>query len=349
VKTMAAVLEEHGKPLVVEEVEIPDPAPDQVLVKLIASGVCHSQLHQIHNPASPVPLMLGHEATGVVAKVGGQVTHVKEGDPVMLTWLPRQPGRRPSTPTIYKLRGQEIRASVATWAEHSLLHEQFVVKMPTGVAMDVTAVIGCAVMTGSGAVINTAKVQAGQSVAVFGCGGVGLCILQAAANVGANPIIAVDLAKEKLEFASAFGATHLVNGAETDAVEEVIKISEGGVDYAYDAIGVPQTVVQILRAVKAGIPGLRHGGMAVLVGIVTQPTSIDAQLFRGERRYMMSLGGSPNPDKDFGLYLDWFRDGKLKLDKLVTQHFKLSEINDAVTALEKGQISGRSIIDFVGT
>jgi len=345
-KTMAAVLHEHGKPLVVDEVEIPDPAPDQVLVKLIASGVCHSQLHQIHNPASPMPLMLGHEATGVVEKAGGQVTHVKEGDPVMLTWLPRQPGRRPSTPTIYKLRGQEIRASVATWTEHSLLPEQYVVKMPAGIAMDVTAVVGCAVMTGSGAVINTAKVQAGQSVAVFGCGGVGLCILQAAAIVGANPIIAVDLAKEKLEFASAFGATHLVNAAETDAVAEVIKISEGGVDYAYDAIGVPQTVVQILRAVKAGIPGLRYGGLAVLVGIVTQPTSIDAQLFRGERRYMMSLGGSPNPDKDFGLYLDWFREGKLKLDKLVTQRFKLSEINDAVTALEKGQISGRCIIEY---
>ncbi|HEY7268562.1 MAG TPA: alcohol dehydrogenase catalytic domain-containing protein, partial [Dehalococcoidia bacterium] len=199
-KTRAAVHIEHQKPMVVEEIELPDPAPHQVIVKQFASGVCHSQLHQLHNPASRTPLLLGHESTGVVVAKGSEVTHVKEGDRVMVTWIPRAASEdtpRPQ-PSVVKFRGQDITAGAFTWAEATIADQQYVVRMVDDVATDVTAIIGCAVMTGCGAAMNTAKVGKGNSVAVIGVGGVGLCIVQAAANLGAGPIIAVDLNDEKL-------------------------------------------------------------------------------------------------------------------------------------------------------
>ncbi|MHB8577772.1 MAG: alcohol dehydrogenase catalytic domain-containing protein, partial [Dehalococcoidia bacterium] len=223
-RSRAAILAEHGKPLVIDEVELADPRPDQVLVRLFASGVCHSQLHQMHNPAQATPALLGHEATGVVEAAGRDVTHVREGDRVMVTWVPRSPLRQGPRPdaAVVNWRGQEARSgNVYTWGEHVLCSQVFVVPLPKDVPVDVTAIIGCAVITGCGAVTNTANVKAGETVAVFGCGGVGLCAIQAAANVDAGMVIAVDLDRGKLDFAREFGATHFVNASEGDAVEQV--------------------------------------------------------------------------------------------------------------------------------
>ena len=251
-------------PLRIDELELPDPGPHQVVVKQFASGVCHSQLHQMHGPREQ-PQLLGHESTGVVLATGSEVGHVQEGDRVMVTWVPRDPEqtRRPEPLTLTLNDGSVARSQGAfTWADHTITDEQYVVSLPDNVPTDVTAIIGCAVMTGSGAVYHTAGVQKGQSVAVFGAGGVGLSAIAAAAVVGADPIIAVDLSDRKLYFARRFGATNGVNASAGDAVERIRELTThpdelamsglpvAGVDYAFDCIGVRQTMEQILPAVR---------------------------------------------------------------------------------------------------
>ena len=217
--------------------------------------------------------------------------------------------------------------------------------MPT----DVTAVIGCAVMTGAGAIVNNLCVRPGQSVAVFGAGGIGLCAIAAAAAVDAYPIIAVDVTEEKLAFAQRFGATHLSQWRKSpirlDAIRE---LTNGGVDYAIDAIGLPQTQEQILRATRMGFSGLSRGGTALLIGI-TPPGAqaiLDTSLFIGNRSFTRTSGGDCRPDRDFPLFVRWYREGKLKLDELVTRRYALEQINEAVDDLEHGRILGRAIITY---
>jgi Zn-dependent alcohol dehydrogenase len=320
------------------------------VVKLFASGICHSQLHQINNEASPVPQLLGHEATGVVVQAGDKVSRVKEGDRVMVTWLPGAATKDLPPPSICGAtwRGQEVSSSnVYTWAEHCKVHEQYVVPMASDVDVNVTAIIGCAVMTGCGAVTNTANVQPGETVAVFGAGGVGLCAVQAAKNVGAGKVIAVDLDDKKLEFAQRFGATHLVNASKGDAVEQVRELSGGGVDYAFDTIGVPVTIQQILLATRMGVWAVEPGGTSVLVGVPMKNAELDfMHMLLGEKIYKGSIGGSVAPDKDFGRYVDWFKSGKLPLDQLVTTRYTIDQINEACEALEHGKIFGRSIMVY---
>jgi len=348
-KSTVAVHVEHGQPLVVEELDFPAPAPDQVLVRQFASGVCHSQLHQLHNPAQPRPALLGHESTGVVEAVGANVTHVKEGDHVMVTWVPRspEPGFRPA-PAVLSFRGEEVRSqNVFTWAKHTLVHHQYVVPLAKDVPTDVTAIIGCAVLTGVGAAQNTANVQAGQSVAVFGAGGVGLCVIAGAAARRASPIIAVDLSDEKLEFAKKFGATHGINAKETDPVQAILDLTGGGVDFAFDAIGVRQTMEQILPAVKPAQLGYSTGGTAVLVGVPQEDMTLNARmLLIGEKKYIGSIGGSSHPDRDFPQFVRMYKEGELDLNALVTTRYPLEQINEAVAALERGQIAGRAILEL---
>jgi Zn-dependent alcohol dehydrogenase len=220
--------------------------------------------------------------------------------------------------------------------------------MPKDVATDVTAVIGCAVMTGAGAIINTLQVKPGQSVALFGAGGIGLCAIAAAAIVDAYPIIAVDLIEEKLAFARRFGASHTVNAREVDAVQAIRQLTNGGVDYAIDAIGLPQTQEQILRAVRAGFSGLNRGGTALLIGI-TPPgaqVSLDTSLFIGNRSFTRTSGGDCRPDRDFPLFIRWYREGKLKLNDLITRRYTIDQINTAVDDLEHGRILGRGILTY---
>lgn len=352
-KTIAVVDAEHGQPLSVEEIELPDPGPREVRVKLFATGICHSQLHQIHNAASPRPQLLGHEATGVVEAAGRKVTHVREGDRVMVTWVPRD-----ATEETWNFqraraiaRGTEAKmTSVYTWAEDIVCHEQMVVRLDDDLPVDATAIIGCAVVTGVGAVLGTAKVQEGETVAVFGVGGVGMNVLAGAKIAGAGKIIAVDLAPEKLEFATTFGATHLVNARESDPVEAIRDLTGGGVDYAFDAIGLESVLNQCLGAVRPGLLGVYRGGTAVSVGIPQGPVTLQPRFFpTGERSLIGSLGGSAHPEQDFRDYLRWYRDGLLPLDAMITRRYSsLDSINEIVGTLERGEITGRAIVEFGG-
>lgn len=360
-KGRAAIFVEPKTPLVIDEIEFPDPAADQVLVKLFASGICHSQLHTMQRPPRPghrLPALLGHESTGVVAAKGRAVKHIKEGDHAITTWVDRDNATTDQALVTHALndraqysadwKGKAVMHSAATWAEYALASDRVVLPMDKDIATDVTSVIGCAVMTGAGAIINTLKVRPSQSVAVFGAGGIGLCALAAAAIADAYPLIAVDINPDKLGFARHFGATHVVNANEIDPVKAVQDLTAGGTDYAIDAVGLPRTQEQILRTVRAGYSGLNRGGTALLIGI-TPPDAkamLDTSLFIGNRTFTRTSGGDCKPERDFPIFLRWFRDGKLKLDELITNRYKLEEINLAVDDLAHGRILGRGILTF---
>ena len=350
VTTTAAVQTEPNGTLLVDDLELPDPRPDQVRVELLSSGVCHSQLHQMHNPALGRPLLLGHEGTGIVADVGRDVTHVKEGDKVIVTWVPRVPvrGRPAPEPTGAKFRGELAIGPVYTWSRMVLTSGTLVVPIPNEHPNDLSCIVGCAVLTGAGAVLNTAKVRPGESVAVFGVGGVGLSAIKAAALVEAYPIIAVDLLEEKLEFAKGFGATHTVNASgNADPIAAIHEITGGGADYAFDAIGVRETAEQILGATRGGGMGAdNHGGLSVLIGIPPAEITINPQLIMyDQRRYRGSLGAT-YPDTDFPMFLRWHQEGKFPLDQLITRRYRLEDINTACDDLHSGRILGRAIVEY---
>ncbi|MER6917864.1 zinc-binding dehydrogenase [Streptomyces spiralis] len=222
-----------------------------------------------------------------------------------------------------------------------------VVPMSPSDPTDITCLVGCAVLTGAGAVLHTANVGRGQSVAVFGVGGVGLSAIGAAAVAGADPVIAVDLADRKLQFAREFGATHGINALNTDPVEAISEIRPGGVDVAMDAVGAPVTALQILRAVRQGGPRAdNQGGTAVLLGIPVSDVSVDLnELLLYQRHYCGSLGAT-DPEADFPLFLGWVREGRFPLAKLVTDRFPLDRIDEACVALEEGRILGRAIVEM---
>jgi Zn-dependent alcohol dehydrogenase len=296
-------------------------------------------------------MALGHEGTGVVTKVGREVTHVKEGDHVISSWVSRTAvhGLPVSKPTGATFQERPLIADgdVYTWSEHMLTFGDKVVPMSPADPTDISCLIGCAVLTGAGAVLHTAKVSQGQSVAVFGAGGVGLSAIGAAAIVGANPIIAVDLEDEKLAFAEEFGATHKVNASKTDPVEAIREITRGGADYALDAVGAPATMVQVLAATREGGPRAdNQGGTAVLVGIPMSEIAVDmSKVVLYQRKYCGSLGAT-DPDTDFPMFLSWTREGKFPLARLVTDRYPLEQIDQACAALEQGHILGRAIIEF---
>ena len=347
-------------PLEVQEMNLPDPGPGQVVVKQYASGICHSQLHTMHGPRRR-PALLGHESTGIVLKKGAAVTHVEEGDTVLVTWVPRDAANADGPPERTPLDiggGHTIAQSVFTWADHTITDQQYVVRAPSEIATDVTAIVGCAVMTGAGAVLNTANVQEGDSVAVFGVGGVGLSAVVGARMRGADPIIAVDLDDDKLEFAKRFGATDGINAGKVNAVEAIHAMTGkpdhsaaglpvSGVDFAFDCIGHKVTMEQIVPACRPGRTGLCHGGTAVLVGVPLTKVELSAiEILSQEKQFRGSIGGSCSPDRDFPMFLDWHASGELDLDALVTERYGIDDINEATTALDEGRISGRSILEF---
>jgi len=355
------VLPQDTATLRIEQLDLPDPGPTQVVVREYASGICHSQLHQMHRPRTS-PVVLGHEATGVVLKTGSDVSHVQEGDTVLVTWVPRNAEAADGPPLTAQLEvsdGIAISENVFTWADHTLCDQQYVVKVDPNIRKDVTAIIGCAVMTGAGAVINTANVQAGQSVVIFGVGGVGLSAVVGAKIAGADPIIAVDLDDTKLEFAKAFGATHGINASEVDPIEAIhamtqkadqftiFKAPVSGADFAFDCIGIRTTMEQIVPACRSGHFGAGPGGMAVLVGVPTTPVELNAiDVLINEKQFIGSIGGSCAPDRDFPRFLEWYDNGELDLDKLVTARYRIEQINEATDALQVGQIQGRAIMEF---
>jgi Zn-dependent alcohol dehydrogenase len=360
-RARVVVLPQQQAPLRIEEIELPDPGPTQVIVRQFASGICHSQLHQMHRPRQS-PVVLGHEATGVIEKLGAQVRHVREGDLVLVTWVPRDAARskhQPVRATLDVSDGVAQSENVFTWANYTLADEQYVVKVDPRTPRDVTSIIGCAVMTGAGAVMNTAQVKRGQSVAIFGVGGVGLSAVVGARMAGAHPIIAVDLDDAKLEFAERFGASHLVNAAKTDPIAAIhgltarpheftiLKTPVSGVDFAFDCIGIKKTMEQIVPACRSGWFGVHAGGTAVLVGVPGTPVELNAMdMLLNEKRFIGSIGGSCQPDRDFPTFLNWHKNGELDLDALVTERYRIDDINEATDALAGGKISGRAILEF---
>jgi Zn-dependent alcohol dehydrogenase len=347
----------------VESVELPDPGPHEVLLRTIATGICHTQITDIEDAALAGRVVaLGHEATGEVLAVGGEVGSVRVGDRAFVTWLPKDGGpltRPASLPQLPRGDGPPATSlSVFTWADHMLCDELFVVPLPDDVPAELAAIVGCAVMTGAGAALNTADVQAGDSVVVFGVGGVGISTIVAAAARGANPIIAVDVDDAKLEWARRQGATHGVNARAADPVEAVHDLTRddaaslfgvpvSGADHAFDCIGGSVALKQILPSLRTMPRAIGERSRAVVVGLPRpSEVEIDAADLMVNKELMGCIGGSCVPLRDFPVFCDWIRDGRLDLDAIVTRRYALDDIVDAVAALDTGEITGRAIITF---
>ena len=363
----AAILREVNKPLEVAEVQVAPPKAGEVAVRVASAGVCHSDLHVMHGDLpSQLPVVIGHEGSGVIEAVGEGVTVVKPGDHVILVWRApcgtcffcqrgqpilcdaglkiRQSGRLADGTSRFSQDGREIHhfAGVSSFSERTVLPAQSVVPIRKDVALERAALVGCAVMTGVGAVINTAQVRPGDTVVVFGTGGVGLNVVQGAALAGAEKIIAVDLLDNKLAFATQFGATHTINNKDGEAVAEIKELTDGrGADYAFDAIGN-------VRVLEQGLEAIRKGGALVCVGMPNYQQQFAFTVFpfiMAEKRIISSIYGSCNPWVDFPKLLDLYVAGKLKLDELISREYGIDEVNEAFRALEAGEVA-RSIVRF---
>ena len=364
-KMRAAILEQLNTPLVIEEIELDDPKDKEVLVKLVATGVCHTDIHCIKGDlATPPPVVLGHEGAGIVEKVGKNVTEVQPGDKVVVTVAPycgKCPACMMGVPTscetdpqtamlmgtmadgtkrLRRKSGDELSHFMAqsSFAEYAVVEESATVKVRDDAPLDVVCLLACGASTGIGAVINKAKVKAGSSVAVFGCGGVGMAAIMAAKLVGAHPIVAVDILDSRLGIARGFGATNLVNASKEDPVMKIAAECEGGVDYSFEAIGRTEVMTQAFHSVYP-----RPGGMALILGLAPIGSTFPIEAWRFMRELVITgcTVGSIHPRIDIPRYIDLFMAGKLPLDKLVSAHYPLERINDAIKdTLERKVIRG---------
>lgn len=355
----AAVLEEAGRPLVIREVELPELGPTDVAVRMVASGVCHSDVSYADGLfGKPIPAILGHEGAGVVTDVGSGVSLVAVGDHVICAWqtacracaqcLAGQPelctqpllGRLPAR---VLLDGQPVAAmnGLGTFAEAVVLPESCLVRIEDRFSLDVAALVGCAVMTGVGASINTAQVRPGETVAVFGCGGVGLSAIQGARLGGARQIIAVDQHRSKADLGRSNGATDVLVSGEDDVSASIARLTNGvGVDHALDCVGVPATV-------RAAYLAARPGGSVTVVGIgpLDEPLPLTIGDLLSSKRLKYSRYGGADVQRDFARLLRLNELDRLDLDGLVEKHIALEDVNDALDALRAG--SGlRAIIRF---
>lgn len=360
----AAILTDYQTPLSIEDVQIDSPKAGEVKVRILATGVCHSDYHVMKGEWKfPLPVLLGHEASGIIEEVGSGVTGLKPGDRAALSFRPwcgrcrlciigksvlceGYTGDRfkmhDGTARVHR-NGQDVGVlgRMGSFAEYVVMPAEQVVPVPQEIDAASLALIGCAVTTGVGAVLNTAKVEPGSTVAVIGCGGVGLNVVQGAAIAGASRIIAVDLLDNKLDYASSFGATDLVNGSKGDAVEQVQELTGGGVDYAFEVIGNSKTVEQAIKMI-------RPAGTIVIVGMApqNQTAGFDPLLFvQKEARMLGSWYGSSRPRLDFQRFINMTLEGKLKVKEMISASYPLSEINEAYDRLGRGEVA-RSVITF---
>jgi S-(hydroxymethyl)glutathione dehydrogenase/alcohol dehydrogenase len=357
----AAVAFEPQGTVVIEEVDLAKPGPGEVLVKLMASGVCHSDWHILKGEWGDrfFPVVLGHEGAGVVEAVGDSVRNVRAGDHVILSWRtscglcemcqkgwPVLCDRSPTVSERPKLRSKSIEVGLAgglgTFAEYALVSEVAAVPIDKDMPFAQASLVGCGVTTGVGAVINTAGVEPGATVAVFGCGGVGLNCIPGATIAGASQIIAVDMLDNKLEMAKGFGATDTVNASREDPVERIRELTGGpGVHYAFEAIGLVEA--PFLQSILC----TRKRGVTVWVGHapLNTPVTIDARALMQEKTVIGSLYGSARPHIEFPRLLNLYREGRLKLDELITKSFPLSGVNEAFGALGRGEVA-RSVLQL---
>ena len=364
-KALAAVLHEPGKPLSVEEVEVLPPKPGEVQIRVSAAGVCHSDLHVIKGHLKmPMPIIPGHEGSGIVEAVGEGVSELAEGDHVLPMWrmscgrceycLGGRPalcdvgtkmrftGLMPDGETRFKSSsGQPILhyAGISTFSELATMPEAAVLKIPSDYPLEKGALISCGVITGFGAVTNTAQVWPGSTVAVFGCGGIGLNIVQAARIVGALRIIAIDRVASKLDYAKKFGATDVIDSSQDDPVQAILDLTGTGVDFAFEAVGLPQPIEQAYDSTK-------KGGTCVVVGIAPKEAraKIDVNaLVYAEKTLKGTIYGSMRPRIDLLRLIELNLSGQLELDQLLTKTYPLSEINEAYADLESGKVA-RSLL-----
>ena len=357
----AAVLRSVGEPLTIETIEIDDPGPGEVLIRTAAIGVCHSDLHFMNGDYHcELPVVPGHESAGVVEAVGPDVRYVSPGDHVITcmsifcgqcsfctTGRPylcedRQAERAAGEPPRLHQDGSAIGQLyyLSSYAEKMLVSERAVVKIRNDMPLDRAALIGCAVMTGFGAVTNTAAVPIGASVAVIGCGGVGLSAILGAVAAGAGMIIAIDISDEKLTTATEFGATHVVNAGNVDPVDAVIDLTGTGVEYSFEAIGRKDTGEQAFRM-------LRNGGDATIIGMVpeNQSLEINASELLMEKTLQGSNMGSNRFRVDMPNLVDRYCNGQLPLDDMISKRVSLDQINEAFDDMKSGKVA-RSVIVF---
>ncbi len=358
----AAVIHGVGQALTVETLDTPEPGPGEVLVKVAASGVCHTDMLFVEHeqPAGyPVefPAVGGHEGAGTVAKVGPGVKMVRPGDHVILAvasycGLCRycRAGRPFLCPSNFipqrRVLGRIGDASVSrlmigTFGEYAVVPEQGAVKVRDDAPLDRLALLGCGVLTGVGAAINTAQVEVGSRVAVIGCGGVGLNVIQGARLAGAATIIGIDRIPMKLELAERLGANHVVNAAKEDPVARVQAITGDGVDYAFEVIG---TVPTVLQALEMTCPG----GTAVMVGVIPDPMeeiAVKNGIMLLERTLCSSMMGSSVPNRDIPKLVDLYMNGRLMLDELISHRRPIQEINEAFETLRAGE-AARTLICY---
>jgi alcohol dehydrogenase len=374
-KTLAAVLRERGlpppyaesRPLAIEELELDPPGPGELLVEMGAAGLCHSDLSVINGTRLwPLPIVLGHEACGRVREVGAGVD-LRPGDHVVFSFLPAcgvcpmcaagraslcEPGvaaNRAGTLLRGAVRFRDRRndamvrhhSGVAGYSQFSVIARESVVRIDADIPMETAVLFGCAVMTGVGAVVNTARVAAGTSVAVFGAGGVGLSAIMGAKAVGAWPVIAVDLLDSKLKLATQCGATHVINSGTTDPAAAVRDLTKGGADTAFEAVGDEKVIAQAFGAT-------RRGGRTVAIGL-THPErmlSIPALTVTAEERVLMgSYMGSCVPQRDIPRFIAMYRAGLLPVDLLRSSLIALDEVNAAFDLLDRGEVA-RQVIRF---
>ena len=357
----AAVFHGPGQPMTVEDVEIEKPGRDEVLIQTRVTGLCHSDLHFIEGKyPTPVPAVLGHEAAGVVEAVGDGVSHVKPGDHVV-TCLSVFCGHcefcmtghqtvcsnaavkmPPGVARRLRWQGQHLNQylNLSTFAEQMLVHENAVVKIREDMPLDLAALLGCGVLTGYGSVVHSARMEPGTTVAVLGCGGVGLSTIHAAHLAGAARIVAVDIDPSKLEMAKLFGATDCVDAKSPDMVARIVELTQGGVHYAFECIGLKQTS-------EASFAMLRPRGLATIVGMIPLGTKIELHGFDflRERRIQGTMMGSNHFRLDIPRLVDFHMQGRMKLESLVSQRLPLEQINEGFAALQRGGVA-RNVVVF---
>lgn len=359
----AAILTEPGKPVQVEDIVIDPPGPGEVLIKLVASGVCHTDLHvkNMNGMGMNFPIVLGHEGSGYVEQIGEGVTGLEVGDPVVIAyrapceqcpacrrgdqrrcWMALRPKLRIHRKSDNALCSQVLRCG--TFSTHTVVHSKAAIKMPKEMPLDKACLIACGVVTGVGAVFNTSPAWPGAAIAVIGCGGVGLSVIQGAKLAHARQIIGVDINPTKLQWAKDFGATHVVNGLEGDAVAKVRELADGvGVDFAYEAVGLPKTIDQAVRM-------LAYAGTATHIGLPDTGASVtldlsdmDTGVYWNKATIKVCHAGDTLPSYDFPLLAQLYLQGKLELDKMVTRVIGLNDVEEAFHEMETGDVI-RSVI-----
>ena len=358
----AAVMRAIGEPLRIEDIQVDGPGRREALVRTAATGVCHSDLHVVEGSLpTALPTVLGHEPAGVVEAVGAEVRHVAPGDHVIGCLsafcgaceycLAGRPNlcegeatmRRAGEPPRLSKDGEPIVQFVhlSAFAERMLVHENALVRIRRDVPLDRAALIGCGVTTGLGAVFNTARLPAGRTAAIIGCGGIGLSVVQGCRIAGAARIVAVDTAAWKLDLAARLGATDVIDAAAGNPVPAIVEMTSGGVDYAFEAIGTPATVRQAVRMT-------RKGGTIVMIGVVPAGMSVElpgADIVLREKRILGCMMGSNRFRTDMPRYIELYRRGQLRLDEMISARLPLDRVNEALEAMRQ-RAAARSVLVF---